>query len=120
MEVIGPYAFSGKNIKSIMIPSDIHFISYYVFSNCRNLKKVYYEGSEEAWKKIDKYSSGNSYMANAEFFYNYNKLQNVAIIPETSRITEIGGTIQLKGMFDPEDTSDQELVWTSADEWPLG
>ena len=47
------WAFAGcNNLKTITIPSSVTFIDMHVFEACDSLTNVYYEGTEDDWKKI--------------------------------------------------------------------
>ena len=54
-------------LTTVGIPASVTSIESYAFDDCRNLKKVYYGGSEAEWKNIN--ISYNSYLTNAEFIY---------------------------------------------------
>ena len=50
---IGERAFAGcKSLISITIPNSVTSIGTWAFDGCYSLKTVYYQGSEEQWKKI--------------------------------------------------------------------
>ena len=67
---IGYGAFEGcESLTSINIPNSVTYIGNYVFRGCYNLTDVYYTGSEEQWKKIDK-DFLNEELTNATIHYN--------------------------------------------------
>ncbi len=57
-------------LKSIEIPNSVTSIESDAFSNCSSLKNVYYTGSEQDKSKIS-IGSGNTYLTNATWIYNY-------------------------------------------------
>ena len=67
---ISNYAFINcSNLESITIPDSVTSIGYSAFSSCANIKKVYYGGSEEAWKEININNTGNTTLTNANILY---------------------------------------------------
>ena len=63
-------AFYGcDNLKSVTIPKNIKNIYTNAFKDCESLTDVYYEGSEEDWKKI-KINPHNDELLNATIHYN--------------------------------------------------
>ena len=55
--IIGYGAFTGcENLTSITIPERVVHIMDQAFFGCSNLKDVYYGGSENSWKNIDRKS----------------------------------------------------------------
>ena len=59
-------------LQSIVIPKSISVIATSAFKNCKNLKDVYYRGSEDEWKSITIYSN-NEPLLNANIHYNHNE-----------------------------------------------
>ncbi len=59
------------NLQLIVIPKSISVIETFAFRNCKELKDVYYRGSEEEWNAI-KIHNGNKPLLNAHIHYNYN------------------------------------------------
>ncbi len=60
------------NLQSIVIPKSISFIATSAFKNCKELKNVYYRGSEDEWKAITIYGN-NEPLLNANIHYNHNE-----------------------------------------------
>ncbi len=78
---IGYCAFKGCTaLTTVGIPASVTSIESYAFDYCRNLKKVYYGGSEAEWKNID--ISYNSYLTNAEFIYGRTHECTLTHLPE--------------------------------------
>ncbi|MBD5129521.1 MAG: leucine-rich repeat protein [Ruminococcaceae bacterium] len=70
MEYIEQYAVTGcKNLEEITIPKSLKRVYMKAFMWCERLSKVYYEGSEEEWNKID-FTMFNDYLTNAHINYN--------------------------------------------------
>ena len=66
---IGDCAFMGLYaMTSVTIPKSITKINPLAFSDCYNLKDVYYEGTEEQWQAIT-ISPNNTYLQNATIHY---------------------------------------------------
>ena len=59
-----------SSLESIHIPKNVEIIDSYAFMGCEKLAVIYYEGSEEDWKKI-KINSDNAPVAMAEKVYTY-------------------------------------------------
>ena len=55
---------------SIILPATIVFIGWLAFDGCKNLKNVYYRGTEEQWGSIN-LRDGNNYLTDAIIYYNY-------------------------------------------------
>ena len=67
---IGGYAFyKCINLNSVTIPKNIKNIYSCAFKDCESLTDVYYEGSEEDWKKI-KINPHNKELRKANIHYN--------------------------------------------------
>lgn len=66
------FAYCG-NLTSITIPKSVTNIYSSSFDYCDNLKDVYYEGSEERWKKIYIDSSVNDGLSNANIHFTEEK-----------------------------------------------
>ncbi|MGN1349001.1 MAG: leucine-rich repeat protein, partial [Acutalibacteraceae bacterium] len=58
-----------SSLTSIIIPNSVTHIGGCAFYSCKGLKDVYYSGTEEQWKKIDK-SYYNGYLLGANIYYN--------------------------------------------------
>ena len=56
------------NLKSITIPKSITLVEAYSFDYSNNLESVYYEGSEEEWKKVE-ILEGNDPLLNAKIYF---------------------------------------------------
>ncbi|MBQ2973679.1 MAG: leucine-rich repeat protein [Clostridia bacterium] len=56
-------------LKSITIPKSVTNIYGMVFRNCTSLTDVYYEGTEEEWKKISINTYGNEVLSTATIHY---------------------------------------------------
>ena len=59
------------NLTVIVIPKSVTVIATSAFKNCKELKDVFYKGSEEDWKAIKIYEN-NEPLLNANIHYNYN------------------------------------------------
>ena len=57
------------SLTNISIPKSVESIFFYAFNGCINLTDVYYEGSEEDWKKI-KIHPHNKELLKANIHYN--------------------------------------------------
>lgn len=69
---IGVGAFSlCTRLKKIILPQSIKYIDSFAFQRCDSLKDVYYEGTEEEWKKI-RIAINNNHLTEATIHYNYN------------------------------------------------
>lgn len=49
---IGPSTFLGSPLNTVTISASVTNISGWAFSGCDNLTDVYYNGTEEQWKRI--------------------------------------------------------------------
>ena len=68
----GAFEYFHDSIKSVQIPASIKNIGFYAFYRC-NLTDVYYEGSQDQWKKIN-FEAGNYYLTDlCEVHFNYSK-----------------------------------------------
>ena len=69
LTAIGDSTFSGcRNLEKVTFPEKIMSIGENAFFNCKILKKVYYEGTEENWKKIT-IGNGNESLLSAKIYY---------------------------------------------------
>lgn len=51
--ITGQYVFRNcKLLKEIVLPASLESLGAYPFVTCDNLSKIYYEGTEEAWKAL--------------------------------------------------------------------
>lgn len=67
--IIGGNAFGhNTGLTSITIPASMARIGDYAFTNCIELKDVYYQGTEAEWNSIDK-GTGNEYLTSATIHY---------------------------------------------------
>ena len=67
---IGDFTFYGcHKLATLVIPKSVTSIGYSAFEDCKNLKDVYYTGTEEAWKHI-LMGSFNDPLENAGIRYN--------------------------------------------------
>lgn len=57
---IGSSAFQSSGLKRIRIPKTIQYIESFAFYDCYPNLKVFYEGSAEDWKNIEKETLGIS------------------------------------------------------------
>ena len=88
---IRPKTFAGcKNLQTLVLPKDINSIPKDAFKDCKKLKFVYFQGSQEEWEAIEiedteytigkglglhanvraKHLSGNDNLLNAKVYYN--------------------------------------------------
>ncbi|MCH5187522.1 MAG: leucine-rich repeat domain-containing protein, partial [Oscillospiraceae bacterium] len=89
---IGSGAFNScDSLTSITIGNGVTSIESWAFSSCKNLKDVYYNGSEEDWKKID-IADYNTNLTNATIHF-------ISSIPDNPQpdepLPEINRTISL-------------------------
>jgi len=62
--------FSGyKNVEKILLPAQITKIRSRAFDRCTALSKVFYEGTEEQWQKIDLDQEGNDALLNSTVYF---------------------------------------------------
>ena len=61
----------GESIEKVSLPSSIKTIEMDAFKGCKNLKEVFFSGSEEEWKKIT-IADGNEELKSATIYYNKN------------------------------------------------
>ena len=57
-------------LESITIPNSVSSIDRSAFIDCYDLNTVYYQGTEEEWKKISIDGYGNDALTNAQIIYN--------------------------------------------------
>ena len=72
--VIGPNAFNGCGLKSLLIPSGVTKIGRYAFDNNWDLADIYFRGTEAQWREIDvevESVGSSSCLKNAKIHYNY-------------------------------------------------
>ena len=70
LRVIAESVFNSSALVSVTIPKSVTTIGYTAFWDCADLTDVYFEGSEEDWKKIE----NNGSVSFNEVFYNYENL----------------------------------------------
>lgn len=73
-ETIAPYVFYKRNYEQIVFPATLRKISHHAFSECANLKEVYYCGSETDWNNLI-IEEGNEPLIQANKIYNYEILE---------------------------------------------
>ena len=66
----GSTFYDCSSLTSITIPSSVKSIGSSAFWNCDELNTVYYQGTEEEWKKISIDDYGNDALTNAQIIYN--------------------------------------------------
>ena len=67
---IGDHAFSGyDSLMTVTVPESVKSVGSCAFEDCKNLKDVYYTGTEEAWKHILR-GSFNDPLESANIRYN--------------------------------------------------
>ena len=60
--IIGEYVFGhNSGLTSITIPASVTCVGDYAFTNCLNLKDVYYQGTAEEWNNLEIGGDGNEY-----------------------------------------------------------
>jgi len=59
------YMPAASSLVSLTLTKKVTDISDYALADCRNLKKVFYEGSEDDWKKVD-IGTGNNILSSIE------------------------------------------------------
>lgn len=57
-------------LESIFIPASVTYVDMFAFSMCDKLKDIYYEGSQEDWKKVKISEIDNSALINATVHFN--------------------------------------------------
>lgn len=89
---------------SIKIPNSVTSIYSEAFSDCTNLKDVYYSGTEEQWKKI-KISNENDSLSNAKIHFNSKTEGNTTKPTNTSTTTKniSVGDMNSDGKIDSKD-----------------
>ena len=96
---IGSRAFADSSyLETIILPKALQTVEKYAFNSCNALKDIYYEGSEEDWKKIQ-IASGNDALSKATIHYNY-------VYPDSDKTT---------GDKDSKDNSDTKDTDSSKD-----
>lgn len=64
--------FSGcTSLESVVIGTGVTLIRMGTFYNCKNLKHVYYRGTEEQWRVVSKQATQNEPLETATIHYNY-------------------------------------------------
>ncbi len=58
------------SLESIFIPASVTYVDMFAFAMCDKLKDIYYEGSQEDWKKVKVSETENSALINATVHYN--------------------------------------------------
>ena len=72
VRTIDSYAFAScTNLETIVLPKSLSRIEAYAYKDCSSLKTVKYMGSSSQWNQVNKGTSGNSYLYNAEKIYEY-------------------------------------------------
>ena len=106
MKVLEPYAFAGcTNLKKITLGKNILKVGENAFLNCAKLEDVYFEGSEEEWKKICEKPlvkrEGNDALFSAHVHYNCN-VDELQLGDDTDTL-DISFKLSRSGvLYDPE------------------
>ena len=58
------------SLESVFIPASVTYVDMFAFSMCDKLKDIYYEGSQEDWKKVKISEIDNSALINATVHFN--------------------------------------------------
>lgn len=68
--IIGEYVFGhNSGLTSVTIPASVTRVGDYAFTNCLNLKDVYYQGTAEEWNNLEIGGDGNEYLPLATIHY---------------------------------------------------
>ena len=68
---IGDYAFTGNNIKSIIIPKSVKKVGYNIFNRCNNLTTIYCEASSKPAEWNDQWNGSN--VKDKDIIWGYNQ-----------------------------------------------
>lgn len=97
VQKIGYSAFIGlNNLTSINVPISVKDFNPTSFSGCDNLKDVYYQGTEEQWKKINydedlgkEHWLMPSELEDANIHFNSSKEDNIIKLPSSQSILQV-------------------------------
>ncbi len=66
---IADYVFAGyKNLEKVILPKELESIGKNAFDGTKNLKTIYYEGTEEEWSDV-KIKSGNTQLDDCKIYF---------------------------------------------------
>ena len=85
VKTIGAEAFWGAYIRSITLPSSVKEIPDSVFHGCRQLKDVYYDGTEKEWNNI---AIGEENAELLDAVIHYLKVEETEKASDTEKTTE--------------------------------
>ena len=68
IKTIGRYAFYSSSMQSIVIPRTLTKVGFNAFGNCKDLKVIFYLGTEYEWNNIQ-LDAGNDALKNATVYY---------------------------------------------------
>ena len=81
LKSIGDVAFSGcVNLKSITIPKSVKSIGGGLFIECNSLTDIYFNGTENQWKRISISSEYNEVLNNVEIHFKKNSILPIILI----------------------------------------
>ena len=112
---LGDYSFFDcPELKEIALGEGINSVGRYAFHGCENLQTVYFEGSAEDWDAI-KIQTGNEELTEANIVFD----QQIVIQPESisiagSSYVEVGSSIPVGILFNPTNTTEKQITWTSS------
>ena len=67
---IGRYAFQGaQNLTEVVLPKSLDIILEWAFTSCGSIGKVFFNGTEDDWNKINLKESGNETLSLATRYY---------------------------------------------------
>ena len=101
MDTIPANAFSGMySLKELVIGKNVSMVLANAFGYCRNLKDVYYEGTEAEWDEVLIAPGGNDYLLKATVHF------NTVIPPEPGEPdTPLPGDLSGDGLLDVSDAA---------------
>ena len=70
-----------SNLESVLLFKDVTEIQYAAFNNCKNLKDVYYTGSEDDWNAMQ-IGDYNDALLNATIHYNWDPNDPIPTQPQ--------------------------------------
>jgi len=59
LRVIGAYCFNECNLQTLVLPASVEEIQEYAFYGCDEMRDVVFEGDTDAWKVMERITTGN-------------------------------------------------------------